>query len=306
MPKLTIERAAAFIAAAVLVLCAIRSPRAAAKEPVRILVHRRHGAALPTSSAKSAAAAEPTVAMQPAAAAPAPQIDSHAKPLNLDSLSGLRSAAALAEDGELIMTTSDWNGVGSAVNLARQLARFSLEKRVLLLADRRRTCVRAQAVWPWLACGFSRGIPGFKRRYSSLGMPLVDMWNLWSAKWLVLARLVELQLSVLMMDSDILVLSDPYALLLASPLSYAHLVLPPEGSRVNVGFLYARGATAKGGMHSLLWDVVRRLRLFIELQTLYDARGNPSVSGLWDQGECNGHKCNGHKCNGHKCNGQES
>ena len=39
-----------------------------------------------------------------------------------------------------------------------------------------------------------------------------------------------------------------------------------------------------GGLPSLLWDVVRRLRLFLEQQTLRDKFGNPSVQGLWDQG----------------------
>ena len=42
------------------------------------------------------------------------------------------------------------------------------------------------------------------------------------------------------------------------------LLLPPEGARVNVGWLYARGARAKGGLPSVLWDMVRRLRLFLQ------------------------------------------
>ena len=142
--------------------------------------------------------------------------------------------------------------------------------------------MRAQAVWPWLECGYSAGIPGFER-YAFTGV--VEMWSLWSAKWLVLARLVELQLNVMMMDSDMLMLSDPYTLLHSPPLSYFSLILPPEGARVNVGYVYARGAMATGGgLPSLLWDVVRRLRLFLEQQTLRDKFGNPSVQGLWDQG----------------------
>ena len=99
--------------------------------------------------------------------------------------------------------------------------------------------MRAQAVWPWLECGYSAGIPGFER-YAFTGV--VEMWSLWSAKWLVLARLVELQLNVMMMDSDMLMLSDPYTLLHSPPLSYFSLILPPEGARVNVGYVYARAA----------------------------------------------------------------
>ena len=81
----------------------------------------------------------------------------------------------------------------------------------------------------------------------------------------------------MMMDSDILVLADPYRLLLSPPLSQFALILPPEGERVNVGYLYARGAGSassdggatqdqppssddNGALHSLLWDVVRRLQ----------------------------------------------
>ena len=202
--------------------------------------------------------------------------------LNLDERAGVQAAAALAINRELIVTTSDWNGIGSAINLAKQLERFSLNKRLLLVADKQRTCKRTHAVWPWLACGYSAGIPGFER-YASTGV--VEMWSLWSAKWLVLARLVELELNVMMMDSDMLVLSDPYGLLHSPPLDRFTLLLPPEGARVNVGYVYARGANAKGGgLASMLWDVVRRLRLFLEQTTLRDRRGAPSVQGLWDQG----------------------
>ena len=268
---LTPERTAAVVAAMLLMYFSLQSPQ---RQPVRIVVHHRRE---PTP-------VPPRDPQDPIFLDPPPPPPQPTGPLNLDSLLDLRAAVKLAEGRELILTTSDWHGIGSAVNLARQLGRFSLERRLLLLADVQSTCVRGRASWPWLACGFSRGIPGFEARYRSLGMPLVEMWNLWSAKWLVLARLVELGVNVMMMDSDILVLADPYTQLLSAPLSHFALVLPPEGARVNVGYVYARGATATGGLHSLLWDVVRRLRLFIEQTTLRDRLGQPSVSGLWDQG----------------------
>jgi hypothetical protein len=183
---------------------------------------------------------------------------------------------------EMILYTSDWRGIAPAVNLMRQLASWSLDRRSLLLADEQRTCHRAVRVWSWLACGWSRGIPGFAERYASTGV--VQLWTLWSAKWLVLARLVEMRVSVLMLDSDMVLTADPYPLLHSEALARFHLLIPPEGARVNVGWLYARGATATGGLHSLLWDMVRRLRLFISQITLRDRRGAPSVEGLWDQG----------------------
>ena len=204
---------------------------------------------------------------------------------DLDSVSGLTAAIAVAaEQNELILYTSDWKGIASGVNLVEQLAVHSLHTRTLLLADRQSTCERVAATWPWAKCGWSRGIPGFER-YASTGASLIELWTLWSAKWLVLAKLVERRINVLMTDADILVLADPYPLLWSAPLARFALVLPPEGARVNVGWLYARGANATGGgLISLLWDMVRRLRLFLQQITLRDQNGVPSVAGLWDQG----------------------
>ena len=255
--------AAAAVVAFLVIILARRRPTS---KPVRIVVHHRRASAS-ASVLRKKKSARPHV--------------NRSKPFALDTRSGMRAAAAVAVEGELIMTTSDWNGIDSAVNLASQLARFSLDRRLLLVADHHKTCARAQAIWPWLACGASSGIPGFER-YKSTGV--VDLWTLWSAKWLVLARLVELRVNVMMLDSDILMLADPYQLLHSSPLSRLALILPPEGARVNVGYVYARGATAVGGLPSMLWDVVRRLRLFVEQQTLLDRAGKPSVQGLWDQG----------------------
>ena len=203
----------------------------------------------------------------------------------MDSLTGLSAAiSAVAEGDELILYTSDWNAIGWAVNLVRQLAVHSLDRRALLLADKRSTCERALGTWPWLWCGWSRGIPGFER-YAVAGAGVIELWTLWSAKWLVLARLVEQRVNVLMTDADVLLLASPYPLLTAAPLDRFVLVVPPEGARVNVGWLYARGANASGGgLVSLLWDVVRRLRLFLQQTTLRDQQGHPSVAGLWDQG----------------------
>ena len=219
----------------------------------------------------------PDAAMPP----PAPLVPPpSARPLTLDTADGLDAAASLAVRRELILTTSDTNGLASAFNLAWQLERLELEGRLLLLADKLETCVEASKS-SLLPCGWSVGIPGFER-YESTGV--VKLWTLWSAKWLVLARLVERRINVLMLDTDMMMLADPYPLLLTPPLRRFALILPPEGARVNVGFLYARGAAAVGGLSSMLWDMVRRLRLFVEAMTLRDREGRPSVQGLWDQG----------------------
>ena len=40
---------------------------------------------------------------------------------------------------------------------------------------------------------------------------------------------------------------------------------------------------ARGGVVSLLYDVVRRIRLFVEDWTLLNHKGQPHLLGLWDQ-----------------------
>ena len=95
---------------AIILIALVRRPQ---REPLRIRVHRR----------------------KPLRAARARRNNN--QPLDLDTRRGLQAAAAIAVEGELILTTSDWNGIGSAVNLAQQLAKFSLDRRLLLVADGR-------------------------------------------------------------------------------------------------------------------------------------------------------------------------
>jgi len=222
-------------------------------------------------------------------------------PFDLDSPSGLRATLTLVASrggwsserpgiADIVLLTSDRRGVRLAANTALQLRRFGIAH-TLVLMGAEVDCGHAQAEYAWLAAGWSRGLRGFGR-YKGTGFSQsdVDLWALWSAKWLVLARLVELRASVLALDTDMLVLADPYPLLRAPPLSRCSLVLPAEGTRVNLGIMYVRGGGRAGmsGVASVLWDVVRRLRLFLEQGDewlLRDARsGRPSLQGLWDQG----------------------
>ena len=69
----------------------------------------------------------------------------------------------------------------------------------------------------------------------------MQLWGLWSAKWLTVARFAELRVNILALDTDMMVLTDPYPLLHSPPLSHFSMVLAPEGARVNLGFLYVRG-----------------------------------------------------------------
>ena len=173
-------------------------------------------------------------------------------PFDLDRRRGLRAAvAARAHGGEVVLFTSNAQGIPSAVNMALQLRRLSIEHH-LVLADTRETCGTAQRTWPWLGCGWSRGMGGFTARYG--GGPQVVLWELWSAKWLTVARLAELRVNVLALDTDMMLQDDPYPLLRSESLLPFPLVLPPEGSRVNLGFLYVKGASmgAHGGVVSVL------------------------------------------------------
>lgn len=209
-------------------------------------------------------------------------------PFNLDSRRGLRAAVrARAPRGEIATFTSNVKGLSAAANMALQLRRLHIEHH-MVLADARDTCVQGYARWAWLGCGWSVGLPGFEAKYATgWGKETTKLWSLWSAKWLLVARLVELRVNVLALDTDMMMQSDPYPLLTSPPVSRFEMVIVPEGSRVNLGFLYVRGKRCQpaGGVASVLWDVVRRLRLFTEDWPLLDRRGkHPSTAGLWDQG----------------------
>ena len=209
---------------------------------------------------------------------------------NLDAEVGLR-AAVEAVGKELVLLTTNAGGLPSVVNMALQLRRVRVSS-LLVLADRRRTCTTARGSLPWLRCGWSGGLGRFER-YRDAASGSRDerlLWALWSAKWLTAARLVDLGVTILCLDSDAFVLANPFELLNAPPLSHYAMIVPTEGARVNIGFLYVRGgATAPGGgVSSVLWDVVRRLRLFTEEETLVEeagpSMGRPKLLGLWDQG----------------------
>ena len=81
--------------------------------------------------------------------------------------------------------------------------------------------------------------------------------------------------------------ANPYPLLTSAPIDKFQMIIVPEGSRVNLGFIYVRGNACHpaGGVASVLWDVVRRLRLFTEDYPLLSRKGKQtSTYGLWDQG----------------------
>ena len=145
-------------------------------------------------------------------------------PFDLDSPSGLRATLTLVASrggwsserpgiADIVLLTSDRRGVRLAANTALQLRRFGIAH-TLVLMGAEADCGHAQAEYMWLAAGWSSGLRGFGR-YKGTGFSQsdVDLWALWSAKWLVLARLVELRASVLALDTDMLVLADPYPLL---------------------------------------------------------------------------------------------
>ena len=227
----------------------------------------------------------PASAAPPSSPAPAHSL---AGPFDLDSRRGLRAAvAARAPHGEIVTFTSDVRGLPAAANMALQLKRLRIGQH-LVLADARETCETGHIRWPWLGCGWSAGLPGFETRYASgAGGATARLWSLWSAKWLLVARLAELRVNVLALDTDMLLQADPYTLLRRPPVSRFEMVIVPEGSRVNLGFLYVRGKRCQpgGGVASVLWDVVRRLRLFTEDWPLLARRGHQtSTAGLWDQG----------------------
>lgn len=209
-------------------------------------------------------------------------------PFDLDTRRGLRAAvAARTVAHEIVTLTSNVNGLAAAANMALQLRRHGILQH-MVLADERATCEAGNARWAWLGCGYSAGLPGFERAYrDGIGGSTAHLWSLWSAKWLLVARLTELRVNILALDTDMVLQANPYPLLNAPPISAFQMVIAPEGSRVNLGFIYVRGqrCAPTGGIASVSWDVVRRLRLFTEEWPLR-SRNNRTTStyGLWDQG----------------------
>ena len=149
---------------------------------------------------------EETPLSQPKAAAPPPATSqSSVGPFNLDRRSGLRAAVkARAVRREIVTFTSDTRGLPAAANMALQLSALGITQH-MVLADARKTCVTGQTRWAWLGCGWSAGLPGFEERYArGLGGETTQLWSLWSAKWLLVARLVELRVNVLALDTDMM------------------------------------------------------------------------------------------------------
>ena len=158
------------------------------------------------------------------------------------------SIAARAVRNEIVTFTSNEKGLPAAANMALQLQRLGIMQH-LVLAEARSTCIAGYARWPWLGCGWSRGLDGFEVKYADgYGGSTAKLWSLWSAKWLLVARLVELKVNVLALDTDMMLQADPYTLLHAPPISTFPMVIVPEGSRVNLGFIYVRGEQCKRGL----------------------------------------------------------
>ena len=101
-------------------------------------------------------------------------------PFNLDQRAGLRNAIrSHGRDGEIALFTSNQGGLLNAANMALQLQALGISHH-LVLADQRRTCTHGLAAWPWLGCGWSRGLVGFEKRYGESEM--VRLWSLWSVR----------------------------------------------------------------------------------------------------------------------------
>ena len=154
----------------------------------------------------------------------------------------------------------------------------------LVLADGRAACDDAHATWPWLGCGWSRGVgtPVDRARRYGRGAQ-VALWALWSAKWLVIARLAELGVNTLGLDTDMILQDDPYR---CSRRRRSRATTRPAARGVarqpRLRLRARRGDGQRGGVCSVLADVVRRIRLFVEDWTLTDWRG-AHLPG-WDQG----------------------
>ena len=115
------------------------------------------------------------------------------------------------------------------------------------------------------------------------GLPLCRVFRLllkpFSSFWFfpvrpALAELTRLGYSVLMLDSDISIRSDPYVYLKSPPFSHYQIVIHPEGGNpgLNCGWNYVSGAVEGRPAHWMVKEVMNRIEKLLNFPNPPQAR----------------------------------
>lgn len=171
-----------------------------------------------------------------------------------------RDVASRSFNGrEVVLLTSNVDGLPLAINLMANLAAFG-HQHALLLADHPATC-RALASATPPACLHSTLLRTDYRRalrtYISNGV-----WTLWLQRYLYFLRLIRLGLSPMLLDADVLFFHDPYPHLHRAMRNYTLFVLCDSSAGyagTNGGVIYASNPKPNGPVHHMFAEFERRV-----------------------------------------------
>lgn len=110
----------------------------------------------------------------------------------------------------------------------------------------------------------------------------------WIQKFYYIRRLLELKVSVLALDSDVITMIDPYPFLHGVFGKYQFITaFDTKGgfANINVGIIYIRNASIGGPIHSLFTEFEERVTAGLQLPPPKNAarRNEQSVRFFWDQ-----------------------
>ena len=209
----------------------------------------------------------------PLAASPPPPSDL--------ALPGALSAAiaSRAFRGEMILFSFDFCGISGALSLLIHLRSISFEH-FLPLGDGKETCEAMQklatshGIDP-VPCYFSHALNnhsgwiqwGSGPSCVSAARPnhYCSIEQLWATRYHIAALLLATgKVNIINMDTDTVILSDPYAILKAPPYADVNLILLLE-TPVNGGLWYAQNTRAGGGAQWVIGEVARRTQAAISV-----------------------------------------
>lgn len=193
-------------------------------------------------------------------------------PLDLSVRAALDAAVqARSYNRELILFSFDYCGISGALALVLHL-RDVLFEHFLPLSDGAETCqamqdeAKARGISP-VPCFYSHAVNnhsgwamwGSKPSCVSAARAshYCTIEQLWATRYYIAGQVLMTGSNMLYLDTDSVILSDPYAILKAPPYDDVNLVLLSE-SPVNGGLWYAQNTTAGAGAQWVIAEVARR------------------------------------------------
>ena len=170
-----------------------------------------------------------------------------------------RQVAARSFNGkELILACTDRAGMHIAVNLAANLASVHLHHLLLLGADQD-TCPALRRSDPPF-CVWSSLLRRHWMRLKQYGVTKIRL--LWLQRYYYVAALISLGINVLLLDTDVVLFSDPYRHFKGVFANVSLLALNDKSAQpptaVNGGTLYIQNAAANGPVARIFQEFVRR------------------------------------------------